>query len=1361
MSIWRELGHGVGPGEACARAAGRRANLRRIAPSLLPLLAVLAAGPALAAPVLPTGGTVAAGSATIGTPSGAALSISQSSSRAIIDWSGFSIGAGATVRFDNGTGATLNRVTGGSVSSIDGLLSASGSVYLINPNGVIVGKDGVVNVGGTFVASSLDTSNSGFMAGGNLTFTGPSPASVINLGRVGSLGGDVVLIGATVQNSGSITAPNGDVGLIAGQSVLMRDGSLNDGRFTVLVGGQATSSTNTGAITAAEAELRAEGGNVYALAGNTTGVIRATGVVTGGGKVFLVAEGGTTTLGGTIQARSAGGAGGAIETSGSTVNIGQAVIDAGAGGTWLLDPNDLTIDQTAANTIDTSLNAGTSVTQKTTASGTGGNGDITVSPGVTLGWNTAAGLTLSAYRNIAIGAGAHITSTGGGSVTLYADNAATGTGTVSFGSGALVSTASAVNLFYNPASNPAGSAINTTSFTNPANYAGFVAGGATLTAYMLVNTLNDLQNVQNNLTGNYAQGADIDASATANVIYHSIGSPTIPFRGLFDGQGHVIESLYGLNGGVFGVSAGTIRNVGVVGGHFGGSGDVGALAGINTGTIAGSYATSTVGGLDSVGGLVGDNLGGSINNSYANGTLIVVTNAVAVGGLAGANSGFITNSYATGTIAGTYVSEIGGLVGENTGTINQSYSAGAINPAIPFLGSGMSYVGGLVGLNTGPINQSYSTVSITGSEKSVGGLAGSSSGSITLSYATGAITGSVWVGGLVGQNTGLIIASYATGAVVGNQAGDFGVDIGGLVGMNSASISRSYATGAVSGFASVGGLVGDNNGSLAPITQSYATGTVTSTASGQTIGSDIGGLVGQNSGGPITDSFATGDVFGSATVGTGIGGLIGSNQNAKVTGDYATGNVSGFANVGGLAGENTGAPGATITQAYATGAVTGVTTVGGLVGLNSGSIVQAYSTGAVTGGSALGGLVGVNGGTVTASYWDTTTSGQSTSAGGVGLTTAQFSVTSNLVGFTFGTTAGGPGWVIVDANRTLNNAGGAAGATRPMLLSEYSTTLTNAHQVQLMALNLSANYTLGADIDLTAANGANAAGLWTSAGFVPIGAAVPFTGSLDGAGHTISNLVIDRPTTNDVGLFGVIGAGGVVKNLTLSGGSVTGLNGVGDLAGVSDGAITGVSASGSVTGTSMVGGLIGWNDKAGVVSGASDAGATVTAGADGGGLVGYNLGHISASAAGDDVMGTGSAYALGTGVGLNGAIGIIASLTASGSVSIGGNLTNPLIGVDLSPSLAALPSDPWALTPPPAGSSAPTTPPPLSPAPLGVSLPPDKPLLAAVISAASPTPVASAARPTTIPTFRPLRLALTSRILRPSTPPHRQHGKIL
>ena len=216
-----------------------------LATSALSLL--LSAGVAAAAPALPTGGTVAAGSAAIAS-SGSSMTVSQSTPKAIIDWQGFSIGQGGSVQFNNGSGATLNRVTGTSGSAIDGLLSGTGSVYLINPNGVIVGKTGVVNVGGTFVASTLDIPNASFLSGGNLTFSGPSTAAVVNEGKVGSLGGDVVLIASSVSNSGSLSAANGTVGLLAGQSVLLRDQSLSDGKFSVLLDGSGTSATNSGLI---------------------------------------------------------------------------------------------------------------------------------------------------------------------------------------------------------------------------------------------------------------------------------------------------------------------------------------------------------------------------------------------------------------------------------------------------------------------------------------------------------------------------------------------------------------------------------------------------------------------------------------------------------------------------------------------------------------------------------------------------------------------------------------------------------------------------------------------------------------------------------------------------------------------------------------------------------------------------------------------------------------------------------------------------------------------------------------------------------------------------------------------------------
>ena len=94
-----------------------------------------------------------------------------------------------------------------------------------------------------------------------------------------------------------------------------------------MVGGASTSATNTGAISAAAAELRAQQGNVYALAGNTGGVINATGIDASGGTIKLISTGGTTEVAGTLSAQGANGAGGQIETSGQTLKFGAASVD--------------------------------------------------------------------------------------------------------------------------------------------------------------------------------------------------------------------------------------------------------------------------------------------------------------------------------------------------------------------------------------------------------------------------------------------------------------------------------------------------------------------------------------------------------------------------------------------------------------------------------------------------------------------------------------------------------------------------------------------------------------------------------------------------------------------------------------------------------------------------------------------------------------------------------------------------------------------------------------------------------------------------------------------------------------------------
>lgn len=479
---------------------------RTIPHAALPLLALLSALPRpLCAQTLPTGGTYVAGSGTIST-AGATTTIDQSSARGVINWQGFSVGAGGTVQFNNGTGATLNRVTGAQLSSLQGHLNATGTVFLINPNGVVVGPGGTVVTGGSFVGATRDTPNSAFMKGGKITLSGTAPGAVTNAGRITSTNGNVVLVGASVNNSGTISAAHGTAALAAGNEVVLSEAGGPSGLYVSADKKAQGSVTNTGRIKAAAATLASAGGNVYALAGNRDGLIEATGTTTLNGQVWLSAPNGTaavdnTTIsatnadgsGGTLHANgervslgskavlsasatktgrkggqiligtdSAGGtnlarrttvasgatlkatgkgngAGGTIETSAHTLAMGAATISAGQGGSWLLDPDDLTIDSAAARTIVSALNSGTNVTEQTsatTASGAGttapGRGDIAIL--AAMSWRSTASLTLSAYHSISVDA--PITLTGGGVLALLTNNNKGGTssgGALSFG----------------------------------------------------------------------------------------------------------------------------------------------------------------------------------------------------------------------------------------------------------------------------------------------------------------------------------------------------------------------------------------------------------------------------------------------------------------------------------------------------------------------------------------------------------------------------------------------------------------------------------------------------------------------------------------------------------------------------------------------------------------------------------------------------------------------------------------------------------------------------------------------------------------------------------------------------------------
>ncbi len=261
---------------------------RRILLFVTSVSLVFGTGPAMANPV---GGVVVNGSASIQS-SGSSLTVNQTTNRAVINWQGFSVGAGETAQFNlpNSSSAVLNRVTSGNPSSLLGTLNSNGNVYLINPNGILVGNGANINVGG-LVASTLDVSNQQFMKGGKLDFSGSSLKGIVNHGAIRAVDGDIYMIAHSVENHGTLHAPNGTVGLAAGQSVTLMDSghpSLKVRPSKNSVGTAGTGIINTGLINAVQVELVAHG-NIYALAINNRGTIRATGSVNRDGQVFLVA----------------------------------------------------------------------------------------------------------------------------------------------------------------------------------------------------------------------------------------------------------------------------------------------------------------------------------------------------------------------------------------------------------------------------------------------------------------------------------------------------------------------------------------------------------------------------------------------------------------------------------------------------------------------------------------------------------------------------------------------------------------------------------------------------------------------------------------------------------------------------------------------------------------------------------------------------------------------------------------------------------------------------------------------------------------------------------------------------------------
>ncbi|MBU0752941.1 MAG: filamentous hemagglutinin N-terminal domain-containing protein [Gammaproteobacteria bacterium] len=444
--------------EAAATRGKPATRARRLAATLASTVIAQAAFAQTPAPnTLPSGGQVVAGQASIA-QSGSAMTITQGSDRAILNWNSFSIGSGASVNFQqpSASAVALNRVIGSDPSRIYGSLSANGQVFLVNPSGVLFAAGARVDVGG-MVASTLGIRNEDFLAGNYRFSRDGASGSVVNQGEL--VGKYVALLAPEVQNEGVIATRMGTTALAAGEAVTLGisgnaliDVQVEKASIDTLVankhliqadGGTAILSAqsahillgqvvNSGAIEAKG--ISTDGGTVRLLASSTidhSGNINVSAAKVGaGGTAIVLADlanpNSQTTVSGSLSAKggSEAGDGGFIETSGTHLKIeDSAKIDTraanGKTGTWLLDPEDFTIAAAGGDLSGAALSgllATSNITIQTTPAlacledfgpcagvfplMTPGNGDIFVNDAVT--WNAPTSLTLSAYRNIEV-----------------------------------------------------------------------------------------------------------------------------------------------------------------------------------------------------------------------------------------------------------------------------------------------------------------------------------------------------------------------------------------------------------------------------------------------------------------------------------------------------------------------------------------------------------------------------------------------------------------------------------------------------------------------------------------------------------------------------------------------------------------------------------------------------------------------------------------------------------------------------------------------------------------------------------------------------------------------------------------------
>lgn len=510
--------------------------------------------------------------------------------------------------------------------------------------------------------------------------------------------------------------------------------------------------------------------------------------------------------------------------------------------------------------------------------------------------------------------------------------------------------------------------VNATGVTGTGNNVGGLLG----------TNIGSVENGRNNgtITGNEYVGGLVGNNASENsVLTNLVNDSSAEILGV-----NYVGGIAGSNSGV--ITADRNNDNLINRGSITGYQYVGGVAGLNTGTItntnndvelnvntaAGNEAKYFGGvvGQNGTDGTDGTNVNDGVIENATNSNTITAPDASYVGGIVGWNTSQgklvgMGNSNEGTVIGGSYV---GGVIGKNDAAIGSKGSAqvGITNEGTVIATKGGA--GGLIGennaaiTNTVMINRGEVHGNNTNDGSGTGGLIGTNNkgGDITYSSlineVTGTVTGTNNVGGLIGVNKADITGGRYT--VAGEDAGMYinkiynnGVINVGTYIYNNQNGEYEFKVGTGS---NIGGLIGDNQGSL---TAGYNTGAIN--ASGST---NVGGIAGSNSGtiDQVFNTVMTPDNAvkpdgskqeASITGGTNVGGLVGDNQaNGEITNAYNTSNVVATNQdgiVGGLVGNNQA--NGEIRNAYNTSTVTATGVSGNLVGTNSGTVQYVYGYG--------------------------------------------------------------------------------------------------------------------------------------------------------------------------------------------------------------------------------------------------------------------------------------------------------------------------------------------------------------------------------------------------------------------------------